>query len=79
MSSADIPITKTPFRQGDVVKDHYVLGTKVGIDPFEQIFFATNSIGLKNHFKTNIKMSRGSRGRAGGPRADPFDVPNPVT
>ncbi|KAA6394420.1 MAG: putative Tau-tubulin kinase 1 [Streblomastix strix] len=45
MSAADPPSTKTPFRQGDVVKGHYVLGPEVGAGSFGQIFSASTSTG----------------------------------
>ncbi|KAA6389806.1 MAG: putative tau-tubulin kinase 1 [Streblomastix strix] len=41
MSAADPPSTKTPFRQGDAVKGHYVLGPEVGSGSFGQIFSAS--------------------------------------
>ncbi|KAA6380761.1 MAG: putative Tau tubulin kinase 1 [Streblomastix strix] len=45
MSAADPPSTKTPFRQGDAVKGHYVLGPEVGSGSFGQIFSASTISG----------------------------------
>ncbi|KAA6398351.1 MAG: putative Tau-tubulin kinase 1 [Streblomastix strix] len=45
MSATDPPSTKTPFRQGDVVKGHYVLGPEIGAGSFGQIFSANTISG----------------------------------